>query len=518
MGQRTETYQIPFEQGGFNANPNIDLLPATAFIASSRNLNLHNGGREKRGGTAIQYILPDTPKVLGIYDFRMEDGDQFIVTATDGGKLLKNSTDVIKTGMSTSNKYWFMELRSKLYICDAGTKPQVWDGSAGSTSDIGTCPTDWTASSFPQMMFTHSNGASYRGIALGVPGHLDTAYISKQNDGDDYGDANGIRIVIPTNDAYGLVAGAEFGARAILFGRRKAYILNDSDTDTANWGYVPVQWEGGVASPWLLVKTPNDLIAMMDDGEIYSVLAVQEYGDYKAASIARPAYMHVWIKEHVDLTRISEFHALYDPVLRAIKFFVAMKGRTYVDTALVYFIDRKPEEAWTIHDNEASNSGYRAACSAVVKVAEGDYDVYTGGYAGEVWKLEESLRYDDVNGYTFTVHTPKLNFDQPRVGKPFVGGRLVVVPKGNTELSVKWWVDEVQQTTKTVSLVPVSALYGGSYFGSGSYGGEEILDALFELGQIGKRIELQFDNAIPGDDFFISAFYIDFKWLGKVPK
>lgn len=517
MSERQETYQLPFEKGGYNANPNLDLISPISFVDGSKNLNLHNGGREKRGGTVLSYTLPITPQVMCLQDFTLEDGTQYIVAAGLNGSIYKNSSATIKTGMSTTNRYWMMVLRYKLYILDKATTPQVWDGSAGATSNITSSPSDWSGSNQPQMMFTHSNGAAFRNVALGVPGKLDTVYISASNDGQDFSDANVVRVVVPTNDAFGIVAGAEFGQRALLFAKRKAYILNDLDPVVANWGYVPVQWEGGVANPWLLVKTPNDLIAMMEDGEIYSVLAVQQYGDYQAASISRPSFMHVWIRDNVKLADISEFHSVYDPVLRAVKFFVKRNGQSRIDTCLVYYIDRPPTEAWSIHDNRNLNSGYRASCSTLVRVGAGNFVTYTGGYSGEVWKLEQTTRNDNSGAYDVANRTPQLAFDQPRLTKLYIGGRLTIIPKGDYNLTIKWWVDGVAQTNVTVSTVGSGAIYGGSSYGSSYFGGQELVDPTFELGQIGKRLQLQFEDNTVDEDFFISACYLDFKWVGKMP-
>lgn len=517
MAQRTETYQLPFERGGFNANPNLDLITPISMVEGSRNVNLHNGGREKRGGTVLSYTLPATPQIMCVQDFTLSTGTQFIVAATTEGKIYKNSTTTIKTGMSANNRFWMLSLRDTLYICDGETTPQTWNGAAAATSSITGVPTDWTGTNFPTMMFTHSNGAAFRNIALGAPLNLDTVYLSASNNGQDFSDANVIRVVIPTNDGFGIVVGAEFGERALLFGKRKAYILNDADPSTSSWGYIPVQWEGGVANRYLLVKTPNDLIAMMEDGEIYSVVTAQQFGDYRAASISRPSFMHKWINDNVNLALIGSFHAIYDPVVRAIKFFVIRNGQSRVDTALVYYVDRPPQEAWSLHDNQSANSGYRASCSTIVRVSAGDYKVYTGGYAGEVWKLEQLARSDNSSAFSSANRTPQLTFDQARLTKLFVGGRISLIPKGDYQINIKWWVDGIAQTDVAVSSVGTGGIYGTSLYGSSYFGGQEILDPTFELGQIGKRIQLQFENNSANEDYFFSACYLDFKWIGKMP-
>lgn len=517
MAQKTETYQLPFERGGFNANPNLDLITPVSMVDGSRNVNTHNGGREKRGGTALDYTLPGTPQIRAIHDFTLEDGTQHIVVAGSDGNLYKNSTATIKTGMSTANRYWTMTLRNVLYICDKFSTPQTWDGVAAGTSNITSSPSDWSGTNQPQMMFTHSNGAAFRNIALGVPGKLDTIYCSAVSNGQDFSDANVVKVVIPTNDSFGIVTGVEFGERAILLGKRKAYILNDIDPIVANWGYQPVQWEGGVASPRLLVKIPNDLIAMMEDGEIYSAVAVQQFGDYQAASISRPSFMHKWIYDNVKLSDIMDFHAVYDPILRAIKFFVKRNGQSVIDTCLTYYIDRAPAEAWSIHDNLNQNSGYRASASSVVRSSTGSYSIYTGGYLGEIWKLEQNTRSDNLQAYDSAIRTPQLSFDKPRDMKLYIGGRATVIPKGDYTLTIRWWVDGIEQTLVSVSTVGNGGIYGGGLYGTEYFGGQELVDPVFEFGQIGKRLQVQFQNNNANEDYFISAVYLDFKFIGKMP-
>jgi hypothetical protein len=170
-------------------------------------------------------------------------------------------------------------------------------------------------------------------------------YASANADGDDFSDANVTTIKINTGDGYGIVGAVEFGDRLICFSRSRPYIIDDIDPTTSGWGYEAAQWDGGVANFRLICRTPNDIVCMQDDGEIYSVLAAEKYGDYQTASLTRKSYMHKWISENVNLQYVNMFHSIYDPSLRAIKIFVVRQGQTTVDTALVYFIDRPPDQA-----------------------------------------------------------------------------------------------------------------------------------------------------------------------------
>ncbi len=518
MSYAGQTYIIPCNRGGLNYDPNIDLISSTAMIPPTRNINLDENGWRKRGGTSHvdAAATADTPQCMGIYDFMLENGTQSIIRAWKDGKVYSTLTNAIDTGMSTATFFDFETYQNELYIVDGKTIPQKWTG-AGSTANLGGLPTDWTGTAQPQWIVKHGRGNSERLWAGGVPGKPEGVYASANGDGDDFSDANVVLISIETNDGFGIVGATEFGDRLICFGKRKAYIIDDLDTNTANWGYDAVQWEGGTANFRTLCKTPNDIVSMMEDGEIYSVLAAQNYGDYKSASLARPANMHRWIKEFVDLTKFNQFHMQYDPKMRAVKIFVVRKGQTEVNTALVYFIDRKPSEAWMVHDNQDSDSGYTASASAVVRKAAGDYKIYTGDYDGYVWELETSSRNDNAAAYYGGVKLGNNPFDDPRTDKMYKRGWLVTKAEGDWDIQVKWWVDGEAQTTRQVNLSGAGVALDTFLLDTDYLAAEEVLEVPFDMGQKGKRLQQEFYNANVDEDFYISQELIDYKLLGREP-
>ena len=518
MGYRGETYVIPMNKGGLTHNPNVDLTDPVHMLHPTRNLNLHENGRGKRGGTAHVYdaAISGTPRCMGIYDFTLENQTQFIISTWNDGAVYKDDTNTIKTGMSTANHFSFETFANELYIVDGATVMQTWDGSAASTSDVTNPAADWTGGNHPSQIIKHGKGQSERLWALGCPNNPRRLYGSADGDGQTW--TTGVfTLDIDTHDGFGIVGAIEFGDRLLLFGKRQAYLLDDDDPSQANWGYQGAQWYGGVAHWRLLVRTPNDVIAMMEDGNIYSIRAAQEYGDYKIASLTRPSFMDRYIKEYVNLSHIDDFHGIYDPVMRTVKFFVVRNGQTTVDTALVYFIDRAPEEAWVVHGNWSNNSGYSASCSALVRVSAGNDKIYTGDYSGNLWQLEEINKNDDGAGYYAGFKTPKLNMDDIRREKAFPRGVLVTEPKGDYDLTCNWWVDDVPQSQVTISLTSGGAVLGSFVLGTDKLGGQELMDVVFALGNKGKRIQFEIYNSNANEDFFISQLLIDHKMLGKKP-
>ncbi|KKK73847.1 hypothetical protein LCGC14_2889710, partial [marine sediment metagenome] len=377
--------------------------------------------------------------IMGVFQFRKKNGNTFIVTATADGKIQKDYSTVLKTGLTVNKFSTFEVLNDTLYICNGADVPQVWDGVAGSTSDLAGAklPSDWTGTNFPIRFRKHGRGASEKLWAFGCPTNLERVYASLDNT-DDFKDATVTLIDIETGDGFGIVGMEEYGDRLIAIGKRRPYLIDDLDADSTKWGYDPAQWEGGLGNDRLLVKTPNDLIAMSEDGEIYSVITTQTTGDYRAVSLTRPAFIHAWIKDNVDLSKIDDFHMIYDPVLRAIKVFVIRNLFTKVDTALTFFIDRPPEEAWVRHRLFDANF---ASASTVVRVSAGDWKGYVGGHTGFVYELESSTATDDGSHYYSGFTTVDNPFDNPRVQKRYDNAWLVIRALGTEQIKTNIFVD-----------------------------------------------------------------------------
>lgn len=522
MSYQGDTFSVPMNRGGFTNNPNADLIDPEMMVMA-RNINIFENGRGKRGGTKhFSSASTRDSQLMGVVDFTLIDGTQHVVTTATEGEIWKDNTTQLKSGLAASKFSTFAINNDKLYISNGADVPQTWDGSAGSTTDLSAVPTDWTGSNFPTQIVIHGSGNSERGWALGCPSNVHTLYVTPDTAGGDLDFTQGTIVTfnIETGDGFGLVGGVEFGDKFIVFGKNQAYIINDSSTTVADWGYVTAQWKGGVAHSRLIVKTPNDVVCMMDDGNIYSVTAVQQFGDYKSASITKPSWIDKWIRDNTDLSKIDQFHGVYDPELRLIRIFVVRSGQTTVDTCLVYNIDRGPEEGWVIHDNQSNASGFDASSSAVVRrspASDHSTYVYTGDYSGNVWELEEVTKNDNSAAYFAGFKTPRLTFNNPRVTKKYHRGWLVTEEKGDYNLFINTWVDGVALTQQTVDLSGAGALWGTMVWGSFTWAGDVLIDQPFDIGTKGKRIQFEIFNSNVDEDFFVSQLLIDHKLLGNRP-
>ncbi len=515
-----ESFGYPFHQVGLNHNPNIDLISTNSMVWPSRNINIHEAGVGKRGGTAKvnSTVVTGTPRIMAIKDFRLHNANQVQVFFGKDGKLYNTPTTTIATGLSTSNFGSMAIFKNKLYFVDGANQLQEWDGAAGSTSAITNDPVSWTGSNFPNQVLVHSKRRSKRLVGLVLGTDKEDFYLSALDDATEWKANNLLFNVRGDQTGYGITGGFDFKNNLFLCTRRKTYIFNDDDLDYVNWGVDPAPWEGGAAHWRLIVPTFNDVIIMTDDGVIYSVASAQATGDFRAANLTRKSFIDRWIRDFIDLSKIDNFHAVFDPVQLKVKFFMTRLGSTNNDVSLDYFIDRPLESAWVVHDNQDFASGYDASASAFVQSATGTFEIYTGDFGGFLWKLEQANKNDDGNGYWAGIRTANSHFGNPRIRKHYKRGKVITTPQGDYDLSVRTFIDGTELKPQTVSLAGAGGIYDTAIYGGGVYGGDEIITPNYPIGAYGERIQSEFSNNIADQDFFLSQNLIDHRIMGAKPR
>lgn len=461
------------------------------------------------------YKLTQPSKITGIKDATFQNLQQSIINSDSDGKIWKDQTSVLKTGLAKNRFPSFAFLNNILFMTNGANVLQAWDGLAASTSDLTNPASDWTLNNdAPVQILVHSRGNSRRLVAIGAAGTPTTIYLSAVNDGNEF--VTGlVTLIIDTYDGYGIIGGISFIGRLVLFGKKQAFIVDDSDVATpANWGYSSARWQGGAINWRCIVETDVDVHVMADDGEIYSISAAQEFGDYKRASLTLGSFMHNWIKNNVRTEAGAKLHGVYDPIERAVNWFVVRKGHVDVDTCLIFYLDRPIQEAWMVRDNQDNPSGYNAQCSAIVRHNKKYPTVYTGDSSGYLWKLNQSIASDNNLAYVSKFKTPILNGGLPNVIKSFVRGRILAIPFGTNPITVDAWIDGVKQAPQTVTLGGTEDLYGTGVYGTAVYGGLNTVDVVFPIEASGKRLQLEISNSTNKGRFKIMQILIDYTLKG----
>jgi hypothetical protein len=463
--------------------------------------------------------IQSAQEILGIYDFTLKDGTQYIVAGDNKGDLYKDTVNLLTSNLGTDNYWSFITFQSNMYIADGYSVPKYWDG-VGSVTEIANPAADWVGTDQPTQLIVHGRGQSERvwAIMKGTSNYNNCVYASADGDATDF-TTGVIKFTIETNDGHGIVGLAEFGDRLFCFGKTRTYVIDDADDDSDYWGYQVVQWAGGAAHWRLITRVPNDIVCMMENGEIYSVSSAENYGDYKSASITRPAYIDKWIKENADLSKINKFHSIYDPNLRCIKFFMVKSGYQNVNMALCYYIDRDPKEAWMLHENRDNDSGYDAGCAALVRESVGSYKIYTGDYSGRIWELETANKDDNSAGFYCGFKTPMIDCGSPRTTKNFKRIWFAIRPTGGWDLETKWWVDGLASTSHVASIdLSSDSALGTFVLGTNILGGSGFKNVVADVNANGRRIQFECYNDTVSEKIYLSNIMLDYRELGNEPR
>lgn len=496
MGYAGTTFRMPLTDTGFRDDRNVELLPPTALVYPSKNVNYHENGLSKRGGTEIT-ITGQGNSGQGIFQFQTPT-QKTLLFAAGGTVYQTNYSNPLKMGMSTQNFVSFVQTANKVFWADGQTAPQYWDGIAPSSVAV-QLPSSWTGN-MPFQMVTHTRAGSGAGDRLWAV-TPDSLWASALGSPADFSDANVIEIPIDTIG--GLVGAYDLGGQLFAFSRTQTFLIQDTDPTVTNWGYVNALWEGGLASWRLIVKAYNNLFLMAEDGLIYSLQGVLTTGAYNASPLDRPAFVDKFIRDNVNLNNIQNFHVGYDRNLRALKYFMQSSG-SINNVALTYFIDKQPTSAWIIHDNELFPSGYNATCSCEVRVNPGNYQVWTMDTTGNVWMLEQTSRDDNGNAYPVHIKTKPQDINIPRNNKHFMALVFRGVVSGQVDFLLHTWIEGTRQQDETFQLNGSGATFDSAHFDQDTFTADTITTAPITLGYYGRDLQIELINSSVGQDFFLS--------------
>lgn len=505
MGARTELLNLDLKNAAFTYDRNYETLSDTSLVYPTKNINYHEGGISRRGGTTIIVTPSVASRVMGGYDFRTAN-NQYMVYAKANGKVYQTSdSNEIASGMSTSNYFHFSQFDYTLYISDGATIPKKWTGT-GSASNV-TPATDWAGQGYPFQIIYHPRGANTRNWAI-TPYAV---YASKNNAGDDFADASVKKIQIYSNG--GLVGAFEFNGELFVFSHTETFRISDEDPDTDNWGYEKLIYEGGAAHWRLIAAAGNDLYVVGEDSHMFKLSAVFNTGDYEGVSLAKPAYIDRFLRDIASISTTDEWCCSYDRKLRAIKIFVRTTG-TAPDTALVYFIDRDPTLAWSVHDNLNFSSGYNASVCWQYRKAIGDWRIRTGDTAGRVWELESTSRDDNGQSYETRFKFKPWEFGNPIMWKFFRKIIARVRSVSNADFTIRVWVNGERKNDVTLTVAGSGSEFDTAEFDSAVFADQRISFEPFDIKHYGFNLQIEVINDTAGQDYIFSQFLIPYKEEG----
>ena len=494
--------------GSFNGNEDLTEVPAGEFAKDSRNIDTHNGGAEKRGGTQkVGSQITASLSSLGGGQLVKRNGNKYLYWAGSNGTLYRDGAS-IATGRDASARANFTVMGDEMFIANGVDVVKVDDGSSIAT--ISDPAADWSGSVQPKKFVLHAKGQSRRAFAFGVPGFENTLYYSVSGDFEDFANAGSGTVVFDFEDGYGITDCVSKDGALWVFGKNKTFVLDDSDSTPSNWGHFSASFKGGAHHERSTCVAGNYIYVINSEGNIYQVETAEQLRDYKEGSITYPAFIHNYIRETVDLSKLDQCHLNYEPRHRALMFFFVAQGSTTVGKALKYYIDLRKWAPPHDSDDNSDESGYSASASFQAETSAGAKRLYTHDYNGFIWELSSTTKTDDGNAYKSEAYSGWLSFDLEGVEKRYAYGILSYKSRGDYQVNIRWWVDDTEQSTQTVSLSASGATLGSFVLDTDVLGVIGVDESEFEMGQVGRKLRVAISNDGAGHDFFLSKLVFPF--------
>ncbi len=496
--------------GSLNGNEDLTDIPPGQFAEGTRNGNTHNGGFEKRGGTATvgSQITASLVSLGGGQLIKRSSGTRHLYFCGNDGAIYRDGVSIV-SGRDVSAYNHLSAIDDKMFICNGVDLVKVDTGSAVAT--ISAAAADWTGSAQPKKIIVHTKGGSRRTFGWGVVGKENVLYYSSAGAFETFTGGTSGTVFVDMWHGEGIVNCVSKDGTLWIFGKQETFYLDDSSSTVADWGVVRAAFQGGVHSPRHSVVANNGIFNLNTQGDIYEVQTAEQLRDFSQASIAEPFFIHSYIKRNWDITKINQWHMAYEPKTKSLRIFGVRQGQSTADECLVYYLN---QGKWMLHDGienaSANGTGYKSAASFSAQASDGTLRLYGQDYNGRTWEYESTTKSDNGNAYTGKVVTPWLDFDLEGVEKRYPYGTLSYKSLGNYNVDLLWSVDGVQQISQTVSLTVTGAVLDSFVLDTDTLALVGVSEREFEMGNVGRKIKLELSNDGAGEDFLLSQIIFPF--------
>ena len=203
---------------------------------------------------------------------------------------------------------------------------------------------------------------------------------------------------------------------------------------------------------------------MWSDGGIYSLAAVEKFGDFSETALTRP--IRSWFDDHINFARLQFAWAATLDTQGAVLFAVAIDGST--NNNIMLMLDYRSDPVrWSRWD------AFSGGCVAHVidPTDSSRHIIMSGGNDGFVRKHYQKVRsIDGTTGINYQVRTPFTDYGAPFHTKTLENAGLMLVPKGDTTVTLGWVRDSGSLQTQALSQTG-GAVLGTFVLGTDKLGG-----------------------------------------------
>lgn len=523
MAYRGVTARIPLGVKGLTGTKNPARVDALSLITAEGVTYESDAiekelGRVRYNAAAISGV--PAPKVVALFDWWATPSDQFLIAATNDGRLLRDDgtgtfPTTLKSGLASDRVVHLVaggaELAGRgrrLFAFNGSDIVQVIVGSAVTSTNISAPAADWSGVNQPSFGVQH-NSRMWAGGNGNDPHRI---YYSDADDHEKFltgpGSTAGSISVYP-GEGQKLVGGISWKGRLYLFKfPTGVYWIDDSDVNRANWGVRKLSGSVGLASPWGITAVEDDVLFQSSDALLYTLSATTAFGDARPRSVFDDDDMDVWARDNIDASKLDRAHLVYHPHKRAIILANTPIGSVSNAVRIEANIKRGAPR-WLISLRDKLES------MAIRINASGVSELISGDDAGFVYRHDRPGRSNAGSPYKGAFQLPHTDFSWldvslAEVRKKFEFIVLSMIPQGSFNISIDVLIDGLYVETIVMDLGDVGVALGSFVLGTDKLGGLVLASRRRRLHGTGFRLSTLFSNTGQNENFSISEVAYQF--------
>jgi hypothetical protein len=447
-----QTAIIPFGRGGLLTDaPDTHVLPLNLIKAD--NVTLVNDVLEKDFGSMRWNETALATGIVNFCEWWPNEATQRVIALGADGKVYRfanaySSAEVTPSGgaPTTLNTARLTQLvaagqesqsrNRKLFILTGSSAVQVLSGDATVRTTIASPAADWSGTNQPFGGFMHRS----RLFLFGNKNNPHGVYASPADDHEDFLDASTLLFSVYPGEGERIVCGFVYAKRAFVVKYpRGLYVLNDTDTNSANWFFERALGSFGATSP-------NGFAAFFDDcavcnpfGGVSSIRASDTTLDVQSSDIFNVLRVQKYVRDEMarDVSQVR-FGLYYEDKKQAYFTFRSASSQENDRLAILSFKEQNaPALTWSTKD--------QPNCLAAIKDASGIERPAYGASDGFIYTLDSENRWvgtpDGVTkaGYSIDAQTAHMDFrvvDAPSASRVKVFDALELVYQATGEYDV----------------------------------------------------------------------------------
>jgi hypothetical protein len=503
-------------------------LPSTNTLASklrsTKNCTVFNALLEKDFGSRRWNTSPLANGIASFIDWWPDSGTQRVIACDKQGLLYKfnypyqsvQMTPFASTDPANLGAYQYINfltcgaegvaLPRKVFVFSGTKAVQVISADGTAYKTISKPPADWKDNNQPIKGIVHRS----RVVAFGNENSKHSLYLSLASDHEDFTSAGAFQFPVYPGESEGIMD--IFVYKSLLWILKYPaglYLLDDSDSNVANWTCSRINSSFGGGSPNCTQEVLDDIFIANNYGGLTSLKTINTIGDLQSSDIYYQLGIERAVRENLSPYGHRERNVLYYAAKKTLFISYKSNGGIKNDRIVNVPVTREGPEA-TIIDKDQPNH---------LASLKDNFGVLRPHYCsddGYIYSMDQIDRNVGGSAFTGEFWSQWLDFGQGNIlqaetVKQFDFLEIVYLPAGDWNMTFEVWIDGAFYKTYQVKMDGRSEL-DEMLTDVGGTEAECPMSHRFNIGGQGRRIAIRGYNSGNGENFRITKVNIYFKY------